>query len=1110
MWAFWRVYDTNQPTLAPLPDRAPLPTAVTSAGLIGRTMPDGTKITAANLDAWIRPQLPAQGVSQNNNDASVWNWKVDNSDPSAPVYLGEPEDTTAWPDNNNLIPGHPTAYPGDVFKTLPGETVARPVIQFDPANGRIAFPLMRTHVGKRPPFSPNGHSGAPWLGETGDVAPSGTGPSPFAGRADGICPSGSPVRHFNIVALDGLRLQVTRSGAVDDNGKIFVLAHDVDDVLAGRKPIQPLAIRANIGDCVAVTLTSLQHDANDFSGYSKSNIHIHHVQFDTQASDGVVTGMSYEQTIRPFQAEDPQITQDAAAGDTTISLSSVTKFQTGEWIAAGLATESIEIHQIASIDTAAKTLTLTKPLEHAHAAGQYAGVEFVQYRWYPDVQLDNIFWHTHVDGIHDWGHGLVGQLIIEPKGSTYHDPQTGAVVDSGTIVDIHTSQDANDTKTELAPGLVNGSFREMALWTIDQNPAVESTLNLRAEPWADRLAQNGDSSLLFSSYTHGDPFTPLPLAYAGDPFVIRTINVSDSVDTLHVDGSRFFLENRFEDPDHPGERAARPLDTIHYGISERFSLIAKGGAGGPLATPGDYLYMNAIGRRFRQGAWGIIRVLPGRTANLEPLPDRAAPASTYTLPAVTGGRPPEPADPGNPCPTLAPQRSYDISAVDVPKSAFGNHLRAAFVPSNVAVQVEKKALVPEPLVLHVAAGTCITVHFSNRRTVRASFHSGLLSASANGNTAYGSASSGVDVGFGPEQTVAPGGTRDYRLYADTAKLGATLISDFGGPTVAAGAGGVATNVDTGPTGMYGAIVVAPAGATFTEPKLGGQVSYGAQVDVHVPGAASYRDFTVLMQDEDEDIGQSHMPYPTEVKGMAPINYRQAPVRTSTSDGGAAFAATSSGQNGTPATPILKAYVGDPVEVHALVTPGSEQMHSFSLGGESWALDPFIAGSNLIQTRGIGPWETLQATIAGGAGGGATVGDLFYGDLRRPFTLAGMWGIQRVMSDATCPIRPLDNRGCTGTSDAFITLDATAPATLITQAIPALPVPVVGVKPAAPAIHARRTVVPPARGGQAMPVRAVPVARCKPATRVAAHCSPTKVGTLLSDRVRPLPAPGAGH
>ncbi len=90
-----------------------------------------------------------------------------------------------------------------------------------------------------------------------------------------------------MVALDGLRLQLTKAGAVDPNGKVFVLAKDAADVLAGTKPVEPLAIRANIGDCVAVTLTSMQHDANDFAGFSKANIHIHHVQFDTQASDGV-------------------------------------------------------------------------------------------------------------------------------------------------------------------------------------------------------------------------------------------------------------------------------------------------------------------------------------------------------------------------------------------------------------------------------------------------------------------------------------------------------------------------------------------------------------------------------------------------------------------------------------------------------------------------------------------------------------------------------------------------------------------------------------------------------------------------------------------------------
>ena len=134
--------------------------------------------------------------------------------------------------------------------------------------------------------------------------------------------------------------------------------------------------------------------------------------------------------------------------------------------------------------------------------------------------------------------------------------------------------------------------------------------------------------------------------------------------------------------------------------------------------------------------------------------------------------------------------------------------------------------------------------------------------------------------------------------------------------------------------------------------------------------------------------------------------------------------------------MLKAYVGDPVEVHALVTPGSEQMHVFGLGGESWPLDPFLPGSNEVQARGIGPWETLQADIRAGAGGGTTVGDIFYGDLRRPFTDAGMWGIQRVMSDASCPIRPLDGRGCVGGAGTFVTLDASPPAVLITHTIPA--------------------------------------------------------------------------
>src|SRR3954452_22776830 len=276
-------------------------------------------------------------------------------------------------------------------------------------------------------------------------------------------------------------------------------------------------------------------------------MHIHHVQFDPQASDGVISGMSYEQSVRPYKAEDPTLVAPAALGASTLNLSSVTKFLhncagggacNNVFIGVGLGTDSIEVHQIASVDTATRTVTLTEPLTAAHASGEWAGTEFVQYRWFPDVNLDNIFWHDHVDGIHNWGHGLVGQLIVEPKGSTYHDPTSGDEVRSGTIVDVHTPDDPSDERTQLAPGIVDGSFRELALWTIDDGPAgIDSMLNLRAEPWANRLGKNADPSLLFSSYTHGDPWTPMPKAYPGDPLVVRTVNVGPAIDTLHFDNS---------------------------------------------------------------------------------------------------------------------------------------------------------------------------------------------------------------------------------------------------------------------------------------------------------------------------------------------------------------------------------------------------------------------------------------------------------------------------------------------------------------------------------------------------------------------------------------------
>src|SRR3954449_1625621 len=231
MWSFWRVYDTKQPDLAPLPDRVAPADAVDSSQLIGKTI-NGMAITAGNLDSWIRQQLPAQGIQKSDQDASVWNWTTDPAHPS--VYLGEPEDKGPWPDLPNIDPSHPGSLitdlaPGNIVSTPTGD---RPKIMFDPINGRPVWPLMRPHVGHRPPFSPNGHSGAPWLGENGGTAPSTSGPlNPFASRDDGLCPAGSPVRHFNVVAIT-LPIKNTKT-KTDPTGMIYTLAHDKAGVYDG-------------------------------------------------------------------------------------------------------------------------------------------------------------------------------------------------------------------------------------------------------------------------------------------------------------------------------------------------------------------------------------------------------------------------------------------------------------------------------------------------------------------------------------------------------------------------------------------------------------------------------------------------------------------------------------------------------------------------------------------------------------------------------------------------------------------------------------------------------------------------------------------------------------
>ena len=323
---------------------------------------------------------------------------------------------------------------------------------------------------------------------------------------------------------------------------LFTLAKNKAALLSGQIKKEPLAIRMNVGDCGAVTLTSEETDEATFGSYAKVEMHIHHVQFDPTGSDGTSVGYGYEHSIRPYTIEDTKLAVAAAqARRPSRSTGSIRS------IAPALPSASASEPRASSRPRSCrstrrrKTITLDRPLDNNHAAGEGAGVEWIRYRWYADALLDNIFWHDHVDGIHGWGHGGVGMLIVEPTNSTYHDPTTGAEVASGTVVDIHSHPEVDNMVHPLAAGLVTGSFREMVIWTLDDNPVTDSTINLHAAPFSDR---GTDPSLRFSSYKWGDPGTPLLRAYPGDPVVIRAIHVGPTIDSFRVDGHHFYVEKR--------------------------------------------------------------------------------------------------------------------------------------------------------------------------------------------------------------------------------------------------------------------------------------------------------------------------------------------------------------------------------------------------------------------------------------------------------------------------------------------------------------------------------------------------------------------------------------
>ena len=488
--------------------------------------------------------------------------------------------------------------------------------------------------------------------------------------------------------------------------------------------------------------------------------------------------------------------------------------------------------------------------------------------------------------------------------------------------------------------------RERRATRLDAEPARGAVRRTASKNGATRRC-------CFSSYAHGDPVTPLPQGLrrrpVRDPHDQRRAR---RVDALHVDGHRFFAREPATSARTARSKATPIGHDCTTAISERYTAILDGGAGGTTAAPGRLpLRRTASARRFRQGAWGIIRVLPkqvGRSAAAagHERADRRRPPPGGDRRAARRDR----ATRATRARAAPRSGTCRVSAVDVPGGVDGRHGgvrpdgRRADGHATAAQQ-------PEPLVA-ARGGRRLrdgarspTSAAPDAGARRASFHVAELDADAR-------TSSGVNVGFNRGADRRAGRVAHATATTRTRARSAARRSPTSATTTA--------GRPTASTARWSSPRRAPRSPTRRRAR---RATSAATVDVHVPGgrratATSSR----CMADNDPIIGGNFMPYPDRGRRPGAGQLPQRAARRRRRD-------VQLARNGDPATPLLQRVRRRPDEgARRRRRRAASSRTSFSLGGHYWQPRPGDRReSQLVQSQGIGPGETIDVELTGRCG-----------------------------------------------------------------------------------------------------------------------------------------------
>lgn len=209
-------------------------------------------------------------------------------------------------------------------------------------------------------------------------------------------------------------------------------------------------------------------------------------------------------------------------------------------------------------------------------------------------------------------------------------------------------------------------------------------------------------------------------------------------------------------------------------------------------------------------------------------------------------------------------------------------------------------------------------------------------------------------------------------------------------------------------GVFGALIVEEAGATFHDIRTGKELEFGTKAVIQRRDGTSFREFALFVHDfallfdkDGNPLNPPAVPGSHDDPGVMGINYRSEPMRERLKKHEDPAYIFSSLVHGDPATPVLETYPGDELMIR-LLDGAHEEQHAFNLTGMSWkreVADPF-SPTVASQTIGISEAFNIHVTKQ------YAPGDYLYYFGGIDDVWLGLWGIIRAYSCPQKCLKPL--------------------------------------------------------------------------------------------------------